>query len=273
MKYIYAPLDLTDEEFHIYILMYKKCFFKTMELKYTYNQIIIDSNPIFRLTERKVRTIISNFIKNGFLEIIFKGKKGSPTVYKIIKIEELMRHQCDTNATPMRQESDRNKLDTPKVVADERQESDRKATLIRQESVNPINDKDNDKDKEKDIKSVSSKEDVVEKKVKNNDSVKIKDVSYKEIVDCLNEKTGKKFRYDTTNTIKCINARWNDGYVLEDFKKVIDIKYSTWKGTEWEKYLRPETLFGTKFESYLNELPSNNKKKNEYDRENVEYGW
>ena len=41
---------------------------------------------------------------------------------------------------------------------------------------------------------------------------------------------------------------------MEDFKAVIDYKVSEWKGTKMEDYLRPETLFGTKFESYLNSV-------------------
>jgi hypothetical protein len=45
----------------------------------------------------------------------------------------------------------------------------------------------------------------------------------------------------------------NEKFTLEDFKTVIDKKAKSWMGTEWQKYLRPETLFGTKFEGYLNE--------------------
>ena len=45
----------------------------------------------------------------------------------------------------------------------------------------------------------------------------------------------------------------NEGFNLDDFKRVIDIKVDDWRGTEFEKYLRPETLFGTKFENYLNQ--------------------
>ena len=44
----------------------------------------------------------------------------------------------------------------------------------------------------------------------------------------------------------------NDGFTVDDFKAVIDKKAKEWKGTEMAQYLRPETLFGTKFESYLN---------------------
>lgn len=50
---------------------------------------------------------------------------------------------------------------------------------------------------------------------------------------------------------------------MEDFKRVIDWKSSEWAGTEMEKYLRPETLFGTKFEGYLNAAPAATVKKSE----------
>ena len=51
-------------------------------------------------------------------------------------------------------------------------------------------------------------------------------------------------------------ARFNEGYTLEDFKQVIDIKTAEWKDSpEFSKYLRPETLFGSKFDGYLNQKP------------------
>ena len=41
---------------------------------------------------------------------------------------------------------------------------------------------------------------------------------------------------------------------MEEFKKVIDNKVAAWKGDpKMEQYLRPETLFSTKFETYLND--------------------
>jgi uncharacterized phage protein (TIGR02220 family) len=63
-----------------------------------------------------------------------------------------------------------------------------------------------------------------------------------------------KTRYRPTNKVtqRHIKARIAEGYTLEDFKVVIDKKCTEWKGTNMEKYLRPETLFGTKFENYLN---------------------
>lgn len=78
-------------------------------------------------------------------------------------------------------------------------------------------------------------------------------IPYKEIVDYLNEKTGKNFKHKTAKTRKFIEARWNQDFRLDDFKKVIDVKSDEWLNTDSDKYLRPETLFGTKFEGYLNQ--------------------
>ena len=72
------------------------------------------------------------------------------------------------------------------------------------------------------------------------------------IVDYLNQKVGTSYRPNSKNTVKHINARLTDGFTVDDFKTVIDKKCEEWKGTDMEQYLRPETLFGTKFESYLN---------------------
>lgn len=78
-------------------------------------------------------------------------------------------------------------------------------------------------------------------------------VEKKEIIDYLNLKLGTKYKYTTIITNQKIEARFKEGFTVEDFKKVIDKKARDWLGTKYEKYLRPETLFGTKFEGYLNE--------------------
>ena len=73
-----------------------------------------------------------------------------------------------------------------------------------------------------------------------------------EIVDYLNEKAHTNYRSNSKTTMRHINARLNEGYTLSDFKQVIDNRCATWLGTDMEQYLRPETLFGSKFENYLN---------------------
>lgn len=78
-------------------------------------------------------------------------------------------------------------------------------------------------------------------------------IPYKEIVEYLNQRTGCNYKASTNKTQDQIKARFNEGFTLEDFKIVIDKKTNEWYGTEMQKYLRPETLFGTKFEGYLNQ--------------------
>lgn len=99
----------------------------------------------------------------------------------------------------------------------------------------------------------NNKENNEKKQLKsNNDLIKI-------VIDYLNEKTSKKFTTKNKQTIVFINARVKDGYAEKDFKKVIDIKTLKWLNTDMADYLRPQTLFSPKMESYLNE--KNNKKK------------
>jgi len=77
---------------------------------------------------------------------------------------------------------------------------------------------------------------------------------YKEIIDYLNEKAETNYKASTKKTRTLILARSEEGFTLEDFKKAIDNKVSEWiDSPEYVKFLRPETLFGTKFESYLNQ--------------------
>ena len=75
----------------------------------------------------------------------------------------------------------------------------------------------------------------------------------KEVISYLNLKAKKNFKVDTASHQKFIKARLKEGYVLEDFKKVVDIMVTKWKGTDYEQYLQPQTLFGNKMDNYLNQ--------------------
>ena len=78
--------------------------------------------------------------------------------------------------------------------------------------------------------------------------------TYKTIISYLNEKAGTAFKHTTAKTKTAIHARLSEGFTLDDFKTVIEKKCADWMGDpKMQKYLRPETLFGTKFEGYLNE--------------------
>lgn len=100
-------------------------------------------------------------------------------------------------------------------------------------------DKEIDTDKEKDSNTKSSKPD---------------NVPYKDIIDYLNEKASTQYKSGTKATQAKIKARFAEGFTLDNFKKVIDIKTAEWlNDASMRQYLRPETLFGSKFESYLNQ--------------------
>ena len=87
----------------------------------------------------------------------------------------------------------------------------------------------------------------------------------KEIIQYLNDKCGTRYRYQTKGTQDHINARLKEGYTVDDFKIVIDKKFEEWHGTDMEKFLRPETLFAGKFESYLNQKISKKQEENVFD--------
>lgn len=108
------------------------------------------------------------------------------------------------------------------------------------------NDNDNDNDNEVSYHDSYSDSSNVYKKAE-------QEIPYKKICEYLNNRTGSSYRYTTKKTKDLIKARFNEKFTLEDFKTVIDKKCVEWMNTDMQKYLRPETLFGTKFESYLNQ--------------------
>lgn len=78
-------------------------------------------------------------------------------------------------------------------------------------------------------------------------------IPFPDIINYLNQQAGTNYRASGKSTQRHISARWNEGYRMEHFQKVVDTKCAEWKGGEMEKYLSPDTLFGTKFEKYLNQ--------------------
>lgn len=74
----------------------------------------------------------------------------------------------------------------------------------------------------------------------------------RKIIDHLNNKAGTKYRHGTKKADSHINARISEGATMDDFISAIDNMVSRWRGTNQELYIRPETLFGTKFWGYVN---------------------
>lgn len=86
---------------------------------------------------------------------------------------------------------------------------------------------------------------------------------YMSIVDYLNKRCGTKYQNTAIETVQLILEKLSRGFTYEDFVKVIDIKALEWSGSDMEKYLRPSTLFGKNFESYLNQKPKQVKEQKE----------
>lgn len=87
-----------------------------------------------------------------------------------------------------------------------------------------------------------------------------------DIVTFLNSVTGSNYRSTTDKTRKLIAARLAEGFTVDDFKAVITKKAKEWQGTDMAQYLRPETLFGTKFEGYLNQPEVKNNRRSPLSR-------
>ena len=186
---------------------------------------------IFRMNESTVKLALNAFEQFKMIEIV----EG------IITIPNWNKHQT-LDAYERKKERDR-------LYQEERRAKQR--ALIEKSS-----DKSSERTSDVAVSDIDKEED----KEKDNNIY----VPYKEIITYLNEKTGKKLRWDVKSNQKEIKARFNEGYTLNDFKTVIDKKYHEWgrKPTKEELqrgvndmriYLRPKTLFGGNFDDYLNQ--------------------
>lgn len=186
---------------------------------------------IFRMNESTVKLALNAFEQFKMIEI----------VDGIITIPNWNKHQT-LDAYERKKERDR-------LYQEERRAKQR--ALIEKSS-----DKSSERTPDVAVSDIDKEED----KEKDNNIY----VPYKEIITYLNEKTGKKLRWDVKSNQKEIKARFNEGYTLDDFKTVIDKKYHEWgrKPTKEELqrgvndmriYLRPKTLFGSNFDVYLNQ--------------------
>ena len=129
------------------------------------------------------------------------------------------------------------------------------------ENQKEIKTKSNENQKENETKTHQDVNVIVN--VNDNVDVNVKKISLEEIkgiIEYLNIKSNSHYKYSTDKTQTLIKARIKDGFTLDDFKIVIDKKCEEWLGTDFEKFLRPETLFSYKFEGYLNQKITAKKK-------------
>ena len=129
------------------------------------------------------------------------------------------------------------------------------------ENQKEIKTKSNENQKENESKTHQDVNVIVN--VNDNVDVNVNKITLAEItgiIEYLNIKSNSHYKYSTDKTQTLIKARIKDGFTLDDFKIVIDKKCEEWLGTDFEKFLRPETLFSNKFEGYLNQKITAKKK-------------
>lgn len=132
---------------------------------------------------------------------------------------------------------------------------EKNGTLTYSNEKDNANDNENENENENEVSYHDTGNDSL------NDSFKS---SCSEIISYLNEKAGTSYKSTTAKTQRAIHARITEGFTVEEFKAVIDAKCAEWINDEKMcKYLRPETLFGTKFEGYLNTTKTGRKGANE----------
>lgn len=130
-----------------------------------------------------------------------------------------------------------------------------------EENQKEIKTKSNENQKENESKTHQDVNVIVN--VNDNVDVNVNKITLAEIkgiIEYLNIKSNSHYKYSTDKTQTLIKARIKDGFTLDDFKIVIDKKCEEWLGTDFEKFLRPETLFSNKFEGYLNQKITAKKK-------------
>lgn len=180
---------------------------------------------IFRMKESTVTLALNTFEQFGMVEI----------VDGVITIPNWNKHQS-LDAYEKKKERDR-------LYQAERRANQR--ALIAQSS-------EKSSDTSSDGQKTQSSDVAVSDRDKEKEEDKEKEI-YISVVSYLNEKAGTAYKHTTAKTKSAIHARLSEGFKLDDFKTVIDKKCAEWIGDpKMEKYLRPETLFGTKFEGYLN---------------------
>lgn len=178
---------------------------------------------IFRREVNVVRLALKTFEQFGMIEIIDD----------VVTIPNWNKHQT-LDAYEKKKERDR-------LYQQERRAKQR---LLIEKSSDTSSDISSDGQKTQSSDVAISEEDKEDKEKDNN--------IYCLVISHLNDRAGTHYRATSKKTKSCIHARIAEGFEVDDFKTVIDKKCADWIGTDYEQYLRPETLFGTKFESYLN---------------------
>ena len=188
-------------------------------------------SKFFSLSKNRCSEIIKSLEKKGYIKIDYIYQEGSKAISRRVI-------RCVRNI-----DGGIRNIDNP---------------IRKTEEGYSENREDNNTSFNNTFSNTSNKKDIVEQS-------STTPLPYEEIVQYLNQKTNKNFKHTSKVTQRHIRATLAEGFTVSDFKQVIDKKCSDWlRDQKMKEYLRPETLFGTKFESYLNSKTTTTKQTGPY---------
>ena len=188
-------------------------------------------SKFFSLSKNRCSEIIKSLEKKGYIEIVYIYQERSKVLSRRVI-------RCSRNI-----DGGIRNIDNP---------------IRKTEEGYSENREDNNTSFSNTFSNTSNKKDIVEQS-------STAPLPYEEIVQYLNQKTNKNFKHTSKVTQRHIRARLAEGFTVSDFKQVIDNKCNDWlRDQKMKEYLRPETLFGTKFESYLNSKTTTTKQTGPY---------
>lgn len=256
-----------DDKISVYIQMLTMAVNTNCKLMYTVDTpyTVNTLSMLLRRPIENVKDIIDTLTELKLLKVLEDG------TYYLTELPDMIGSET---SSAKRQRDSRQKRDND--VTDESNECDSSVTSCDKNAQCHIEKENRERDRDRDLKDIYSRasttthtepEDITEAKgeprpekaEKANKPKKAKeskaDTEAVEVIEYLNTRTGSAYRTTTSANIKPIRARLNDGFTVDDCKKVIDTKANQWlSDTDMSKYLRPETLFRpSKFETYLNE--------------------
>lgn len=192
----------------------------------------------------------------GMLDYFLTGKE--PKFQGVLEFVFIpIKQQMDRNADKYEQRCEKNRENIKKRWSKDTTVYDRIRTYTNDTNTNTNTDTNTKTEKETNTNTMSAGTDA--------SSLSLSLIRY------LNEKTGSRYTPDMA-----VNQIWDlleQGYTEADMRKVIDRKYAEWWNDEkMRDYLRPSTLFGSKFPEYLNapiSLQSERQQKHEENRDSL----
>jgi len=261
-------LEKGFEYFTLYSMLRGKCANRNGEIcivsetgkrPYTMRELLVDTQLFF--SEETIKEALGILEKEKLLE------KTEDGIYRFSDFDTMVGEESVTKDALRKREYRRRQKEMSDNMSDEIGgnntgqimgqcpteidiEKDKEIDIDKDIDIDIDIDKETESEKEKDTEKEKEK---YKEKDEKDDEGSADALFVSEIISYLNLRAGTDFGTKNKDTRRYIRARLAEGYSVEDFKTVIDKRVSDWLGTKMQKYLRPQTLFGNKFEGYLNE--------------------